>query len=340
MSEEFSFEAPKPPKEEEEKKNDKSEYIIFADERIRQDVYLFCKGLASYMAEGGLQNVAFIDRGARAAWIGVNEYWNMHYKDLPKPSYFFVNPDGFDLGKEDLEKLQTEGLEESAANLGRLMKREKEIVNQFLKAHPELMKRKKEPLVLFDTCSHSGYTLRSVNYIFSKLGFQDIRIITAHSPDDTSGIEADKDISEGEHFKSCYPFGHASGVKKGENVVSERDKNEEQSVINEERREIKQIIHDGENKTLELRTIQESFSAFVDTLLISEKGKKVLKSIVEKKRSGTLTVTDEETGISADVTLPKETKVRVVSRDSQASALVQAFSQLAKRKLSISFSED
>lgn len=245
----------------EKEKKEEGKYFNFPNERMRQDIYLFCKGLATYMADEELKNVVFLDRGARMAWIGVNEYWNMHYKDLKKPGFFFVNPEGFDATGEK--------------TFDRFLQREDEIRNRFSEVYTHLMEKKTEPLVLFDTCSHTGDTIRSVHDTLLDLGFTDVRIITANSPDDVSGIEAAKDISKGTSFTLCYPFGNKSGVKKRDDVVSVRDTGQDQADINGIRNEIKQIIHDGENKSLEPQAPHEIYSHSVDELKVSDKEKRV-----------------------------------------------------------------
>ena len=98
-------------------------------------------------------------------------------------------------------------------------------------------------IVVFDTCAHSGKTMRPVLDLLHKVGFSDVRVVTANEPDAYSGLEPDAVIDTFIRIGSCNPFGTNSLVQKGNDIVSNRNNDsEDQEEGNLVRREIREIM--------------------------------------------------------------------------------------------------
>ncbi|MDP3957722.1 MAG: hypothetical protein Q8Q10_04445 [bacterium] len=84
----------------------------------------------------------------------------------------------------------------------------------------------------------------------------------------------------------------------------------------------------------------DKYLSVVTTLNISEKEKQILRSIVEKKRSGILTISESASGKDiAWITLPEEVSNTDFPVNDLASILLQKLPEFQGKKISISFSE-
>lgn len=223
-------------------------YEYFDNRHERHDIYEFCKELGRYLEKHKVPNIIFLDRSARLAWIGVDEYWNQHFKDTPKPHFYFVNPGGFRRTKNGLmvDPHEIGSFLSELMETGRppIQKTEEDIIERFMTVYPDLTKDIDKPLVVFDTCAHTGKTLQPVLDILEKVGFEDIRTITANTPDYSSEIEPAAVIDTRTHLRSCYPFGEDSLVAKTKDVVSKPDPQGDQYLGNQARQEIRSIIRE------------------------------------------------------------------------------------------------
>lgn len=222
-------------------------YRYFQNKAERHDIYEFSKELATYLKEHETRNVLFADRSARPAWIGVDEYWNRHYPETPKPGFYFVNPDGF---AELSEKPSIPPQQFIRAFIHVLARGEfpeetkSQAVERFEELFAKLSKEKDAPLVFFDTCAHTGMTARAVLYVLENAGFTDIGLITANAPDEEAGLRPLAVIDRNAKMTSCYPFGDETLVRKTDDLVTERDPDGRQYVGNLMRQEIRQIVQD------------------------------------------------------------------------------------------------
>lgn len=196
-------------------------YEYFDNEYSREDIFMYSKGMSEYILKNNIANIIFMDRAARPAWVGVDEYWNLKYKDIPKPSFYFVNPDGF----------MTDEFIEKAKNVSMIIENklhdnisDDDVRKQLKSKYKALINSKDKPLLLFDTCSHSGDTLISVKRILGLEGFTDVRTATATSPDKGSRVKSVIRF-DNSNFNSCMPFGLERSIKTtSQNIFSERSK--------------------------------------------------------------------------------------------------------------------
>ena len=98
--------------------------------------------------------------------------------------------------------------------------------------------------MVFDTCCHTGGTIKTITRVLDKVGFTDIRIITASSPGASSGITPACVIESG-IIKSCCPFGCQDIVeRRSDSIISRRCSSSFDRILGlRERDEIKRLIH-------------------------------------------------------------------------------------------------
>lgn len=117
------------------------------------------------------------------------------------------------------------------------------IQKEFKKRYSHLDKEKDEPLLLFDTCSHTGGTIRKIKDFLDRLEFNDVKVLTANIPDAESGIHSEASFEKHKFLTSCYPFGKDSLVSRDESsVMSNINEMADRGVSLQIRKEIKSII--------------------------------------------------------------------------------------------------
>ncbi|MBY0111137.1 hypothetical protein K2Y00_04020 [Patescibacteria group bacterium] len=223
-----------------------NEYRNFGWEGDRKRLYQTTAWFTEYLHENKAANVIFIDRSARPAWVGVHELWKHRYADEPRPGLFFINPDVFNgpvkkfFYDSDPEKAPKS--KKLAKDIGKVLTR---VDDEFKRTYAHLLKDPHAPLVLFDTCSHTGRTVYPVVKLLEAQGFTNIKVVTAGPPDYGVPIEP---IKYGPAV-SCVPFGYGnSGVDTGIHSVLSTPQSSKYSARTSSWREIRQIIRDEEAK--------------------------------------------------------------------------------------------
>ena len=214
-------------------------YATFPDRECRQDAFRVAQAIAELLKLENVPNVILVDRGARPLYIGLIEYWGAKYAKSQKPNIYFLNPLGFvnqeTCSRDEIHKrsiMTYWGGEASEKEISGT-KSKKEVIEEFQRAYPNLLKDKDKPLVIFDTRIHTGQTLLPVMQILKELGFVDVRVVTSSKPDPlfNSPVKADYFVSDRElHLvydltsdheldSACYPFGQDKMVKKQEEYI-------------------------------------------------------------------------------------------------------------------------
>lgn len=179
-----------------------------------QEYYELSHEIASYLHDEGIRSVVLADKAARPAYVGLIRCWRAFYPDEDRPLINFVNP----LGLQPLEDVplvkRVRGADERMrAGLGAVpiaTRTADDIAEEFRTTFAELMARKGEPVLVLDTCLHTG---ESVLPILSRLlqhGFADVRIgVVGYRP--RSGplaLVPDIVFRTKGAVEGCYPFGN------------------------------------------------------------------------------------------------------------------------------------
>lgn len=190
----------------------------FEDPIDRDNLILATERLAEVVRSNDFENILFIDTSARPAATALREYWRLKFPDEEMPGMYFINPFGAKTGEDVLEMfVQTEltgGGNRSLTMLSPLAARSREeILREFKERYAFLYNKKDKPLLLFDTCAHSGASMSPVIRLLQDAGFSHIvtALVSQHdnlSPNITLLQEA-----------NCYPFGKNTAVLKHQGGV-------------------------------------------------------------------------------------------------------------------------
>lgn len=227
-------------------------YEFFDDPKERKELFNYSKAIAEYLRAEEIPNLIIVDRSSRPLYVGVREYLRSKYPDETMPNMYFVNPKGFK-AKEDLSYREIMDVICECMYKGDTIdspdqvKNSASIMDEFSNTYTELMKDKKKPVLVFDTCIHSGDSLEPIQGILGKLGFSDVRIGAVNPPEYGSKVQTDYYITRRRSEKGCYPFDRDKIIEKTFSHVYSK-KTEDQKKIDRSvrlRKEISQIIKEN-----------------------------------------------------------------------------------------------
>lgn len=220
------------------------EYGFFKYAEEREEIFLFSKAIAEHLHEKGIKNLVIVDRSSRPLYVGVREYWMAKYPNEKMPDIYFINPEGFkhwgNVTHEELDQIDAEGGDLNKIRL------QDEILIEFREAYSKLMKGTKDPTMIFDTCIHSGNTLRAVVSAFNAQGFENLEVGSVNPSDQGSRVTTDFFITRKRPIKGCYPFDRDRMIEKTfDHVYSSRSNDELARAAGIQlRREIKKIMQE------------------------------------------------------------------------------------------------
>ena len=226
-------------------------YQFFIYKEEREDVYKFSAAIAEHLKEQNIPNLVITDRSSRPLYIGVREYWKKKYPDKKMPNIYFMNPRGFksaeNLTGQDIVKIISDNMFSNDAKVVHDQARNHgEIYQDFKQTYKTLLKDKNKPVLVFDTCIHSGNTLKPVKDMMKEQGFTDIRIGSINPSGPHSSVNADFYITNERPARECIPFDKDCIVEKTfDHVYSTKTKDKaKRSVSIALRKEIKRIMQE------------------------------------------------------------------------------------------------
>lgn len=233
-------------------KNVKREkYAFFQVEESRDDLFEFVRSIAEYLHDNKIPNLVIVDRSSRPLYIGVIEYWRSKYPNEKLPGMYFVNPKGFKyqemLNSSDLDKvLQSAYAKDDAIESSHDVRNKQDVLNEFQETYDRLLADKDKPVLVFDSCIHSGDTLLPVKKIMESSGFKNIIVGSINPVGWGSRVRTDFSVTNKEPEKGCYPFDKDRMIEKVfEHVYSRKtDDPQKRQLSIELRQEIKRIIEE------------------------------------------------------------------------------------------------
>lgn len=227
---------------------------IFPTVESRQELYLTGKKISEYLYKEKIPNVIFLDRAARGGYLAMREYWLTQFPGLKKPHAYFMSPKGF-RSQEYMLDYTVYGVPriiddrnvafdkgETPESLHNV-RTEEEIDKEAEKTYRRLLKDRDKPVLLFDTCVHTGEGVTPVFESLYRLGFEDMRFGVVSDSNNFSGIKPDLTVMHHEPDNLCYPFHHDDLLYKTySSVTSVKNPQGDQLHANEIRREISTIM--------------------------------------------------------------------------------------------------
>lgn len=176
-------------------------YEFFEDAIERQELFDYCKKVAEYLHDEGIADLVIIDRSSRPVYIGVKEYWRHAYPGEKSPNMYFMNPNGFRLKSE-------------AGHKGGERDTRGEVEEEFAATYRQLMEDKEKPVLIFDSCIHSGNTLEPVKKTMEGLGFEKLLVGSINPSGPSASVQTDFFITRNRPEKGCYPFDRDRMIEK------------------------------------------------------------------------------------------------------------------------------
>ena len=204
-------------------------FEFFRTKDSRNLLFEASRGIAEYLEKNNISNLILADRSSRPIYIGVKEYYKSKYKDKKIPNIYFINPKGFKtvegMNDKETEYISKHSKDENEYEEESKIRNEEDVINEFEQSYKGLLEEKDKPLVVFDTCSHSGNTLKYIKSAFDKLGFTNYNFLTFDPSDDTSSIQTESIKEKGGH---CNFLGRDKSVMKTfEHVYSKKNNNKD-----------------------------------------------------------------------------------------------------------------
>ncbi len=199
-------------------------YFFFPYREDREELAAYCEEITCYLHDKGIPNLVIIDRSSRPLYIGVREYWLNKYPKEKLPGIYFMNPKGFK-SKDDLSDVELWEIAMDCAWKGDIdedpmrARSKDEIIGELESTYTALVKDKDKPLLVFDSCIHTGDTLSPVVDTLDEAGFKNVLVGTIGLPDQESTVRADFIITYDEPSKGCYPFDRDQMIEKVFNHV-------------------------------------------------------------------------------------------------------------------------
>lgn len=161
---------------------------IFACSEERCDVYDASRVIVEYADAEDIALIAFVERAARPIKTGFDEYWRLtHEADAVEPKLCFIDPKQVCVnGIVDRCLSQTDVQTDPAA---------------------DFTEYKDAPVMVVDTCVHTGRSMRPILRFMKRNGFTDVRLGVVNGEPNWSGVTPDVVMLDRIPARGCYPFG-------------------------------------------------------------------------------------------------------------------------------------
>lgn len=234
----------------------REEFEIFPKKIARAEIVEVGKKICTYVHRKKIKHIILIDRSARPAYLSILHNWHSLYPKELAPRINFINPKGFVSLQEIAKQPRSEirfGMSESYDKFDRVEARKKVrsqrgITKDLHKNYSRLTESDANTILLFDTCMHTGDSIRPIRDGFRKMGFQVKLGIVSPIDFDAQGvgIKPDLVILNKDAYNQCYPFAKDLMVKKTyTSILSLRNRDEEDKQFS---RQIRQEIRQALNK--------------------------------------------------------------------------------------------
>lgn len=158
--------------------------------------------LAGYVHDNGIKNVMFIDKSARPGYLVLRGGWHATYPNERVPGMYFINP---------------LAIQEGHIRPG--------AVKSFMRTYPHLFAQRKEPILVFDSCMHSGDKMKKVVALLDSAGFWKIKkglVQPQRGSQYDEKMQLDFIALDSKSEFGCRPLGTERIVVKGDCFTSER----------------------------------------------------------------------------------------------------------------------
>lgn len=265
-------------------KEQKHQYEFFKTKTSRENLFKASKGISEYILEKKIPNIFILDRSSRPVYLGIKKYFEHEHPKEKVPNIYFINPKGTkaieNMGEDEITETiihskNQNGPDETVFDI----RKTEEISKDFQETYKELIKQKDQPILVFDTCAHTGGSLKHVENTLKNEDFQEIKFLTFNPPDKNSVIQSDS-IEKEEH--GCNVFSEDKMVEKTfKSVLSTKNSNKEK--IDQSIRLRKEIIEIMEDFLSNQETLPSTEEKEQEILEIRIKNDTTIKELMKQK---------------------------------------------------------
>lgn len=131
-------------------------------------IYEGIRTIGEFSRQRDIGSIALIDKSARPLWVGVSEYWKLAYSDELHPDLSFINP--------AMYRHMIEGSQSPEDLESRMKSAAKVTLEQMDGAGSPLPRELGQPLLLFDSCMHTGRAVHLTKRVLELAGFEDVKV--------------------------------------------------------------------------------------------------------------------------------------------------------------------
>lgn len=205
---------------------------------LGQALYEGCKSISEYAYNEGIDDLMLVDKSARPLWAGIAKYWSLAHPEDKRPGFHFINPASFRVAIQGSRNPNE--LSKNIAKAGIACREE------LVASGSTLVSRTDKPLMLVDSCLHSGRAVYLTKRVLGEAGFDDVRFGVVKTTMPSNGIiNPDVSGTSGVLAARCIRSEAASVlVVNNENSIYSTVRSEASAMQpgHELRREIREII--------------------------------------------------------------------------------------------------
>jgi hypothetical protein len=237
--------------------------LLHSQREYDGELYDQCKAVGDFLHDNEIPNLVLLDRSARPAHVGIRQYMRMRYPDETLPATYFIDPDATVHSYSDRELNDTEhhilrdiivsrdpssyGFDAPFENPAQqeisqrmdtlaveIIRRRREAhvtppaaVENFQRSQPVLASKTDQPVLVFDTCSHTGQSMHLAESLLRDAGFTDVWTGVVSTADSVPELVAyDLVVGSEAPTLGCHPFGSENAVcREPADVVAQRTPN-------------------------------------------------------------------------------------------------------------------
>lgn len=225
----------------------------FFGERGAQEYYELSREITSYVHDEGIRSVVLTDKAARPAYVGLTRCWRALYPDEDRPLVNFMNPLGLQPVEEvpPIKRLRgaAEEVQAGRGDAPVAARTADDIAQEFRTTFAELLARRDDPLLVLDTCLHTGESVLAILSQLLRSCFADVRIgVVGYTPRSQPLVLVPDIVFRPKGAaEDCYPFGYRERMvaKTFDQVTSVQGSKADREAGRALRAEAKKIIAEG-----------------------------------------------------------------------------------------------
>jgi hypothetical protein len=179
-----------------------------------EEYYQLSREITTYIHDEGVRSVVLADKAARPAYVGLLQCWRELYRDEDRPLINFMNP----LGLQTVENVPLfkrvrgaiEHVRAGSEDVPVAARTVEDIAEEFRVTFAALMRRKDDPVLVLDTCLHTGESALPILTQLLRHDFADVRIgVVAYEPLSRPLVLVPDIVFRTDGaVEQCYPFGY------------------------------------------------------------------------------------------------------------------------------------